>query len=173
MKVELPPGYCYECQKKSLDRVDLAVEAEEKIKALKKRMLVSFMTGDRDGALAEVSYQLGITPGELSISGPWESPELTREMAAAILEEILHKFPSLLESFYNRTGFYEQAKRRDELRQQEMNRYNNRMRDFGRGPTVDDYRRAGIDLREEDRITPAKRDFYIPPYTVKKNERPS
>lgn len=161
-KVQLPPGYCATCSKKSLDRVDLATEAEDKLRSLTKKMLVAFMIGDRDGALAEISYQLGITPGELSVAGPWESPKLDYKMAIAIAEEILFKFPDVLERLFEREGFYERQRRQDERRRQEYEYMDRRMNESMKLPKY-----SG----PFDAITPAKQEFYIPPYTVKKNER--
>lgn len=171
-KVTLPPGYCSKCYKATLDRVDLITDAEEKLSSLKKKMMTAFMIGDRDGALAEISYQLGITPGELSVSGPWEAPAMDRKMAAAIAEEIFFKFPEVLERLFEESGLFEKMRRQDEYRRREMERSQRQMamwekpvglaklpRDFGE-PTLDDMRHAA-----------AKRDYYIPPYTVKKNEK--
>jgi hypothetical protein len=95
--IKVPDGYCATCHKKTLDRIDLSTDAEQTLKSLKKKMMVAFMIGDRDGALAEISYQLGITPGELSVAGPWEAPAMDRDMARAIADEIFHKFPDVLE----------------------------------------------------------------------------
>lgn len=165
-KVSIPAGWCPDCNKKALDRVDVATDAEESLARLKKKLMTAFMIGDRDGALAEVSYQLGITPGELSVAGPWESPALTKEMARAIVDEILLKFPEVLEHVLRRSGIYDRMQREDEYRRRQDEYYANRMRNMDFMP-----RHSAGSFRPEDKITPAKREFYIPPYTVKKNER--
>lgn len=168
-KVTLPPGYCIECYKKTLDKVDLETEAEDKLKELKRKMFTAFMLGDRDGALAEVSYQLGITPGELAVSGPWESPALTAEMARAILSEIHMKYPQEVEYFCERMGIYDAIQKKNERKRREIEMWDRQMMD--RNMYGQRFGTPMSQLRPEDKITPQKRDWYVPEYRVKKNER--
>jgi len=164
--IKVPDGYCATCHKKTLDRIDLSTDAEQTLKSLKKKMMVAFMIGDRDGALAEISYQLGITPGELSVAGPWEAPAMDRDMARAIADEIFHKFPDVLEDLFERRGVYEKMRRRAE----EHERYNEKMRRMYDDPYMLGGVRARPSLRMDELSPPARKEYYIPPYRVKKNE---
>ena len=172
-RVKVPGGWCPTCSKQALDSIDKSVEAEETLALMKRKMLVAFMIGDKDGAIAECCYHLDITPGELSVAGPFESPKLDRKMAFAIAVELSHKFPDILEELFDRMGLFEKRLRREEESRRRAEMMNGRIRDYDfYQPSYILGADRGRDTTPRDYLDrPIKPAPYIPPHNPRKPNR--
>lgn len=159
----IPDGWCAECNKKALDKIDLAQEDKDTIARLKNAIKLHSAMGGRDTALAEVCFLLDVPMPKKNK----DRLELDHGLATTLLREIGNRFGEMIvrfvlnsrhlfhmmQQYVDRNRYMEEQKRRMRERYHDRHYMDSRCE-----PTIEDMR-------------PPRREYHIPEYRVKENKR--